>query len=298
MIAESDVAPVRRVVLVVDGSQPMRDHLPALAGALEGFPDGIEFALLVANEGIAEGHGPAVKGSRDVYRRAAGDLRRLKTAGGQDNVDALVRAWDMAAESSAGVVVWVHGPQPILLDNVERLRQRFERRPLSPNVYEIQTQTGPNRIAESLDGFAAVKSVPRLGELGDDLKRFIESWNGAGKSLALTRERLNGDLPAASIPGNQTSFHLARLWAFDEIRRLISERKREQARALAARYELVTPVSGAVVLETQAHYQAAGLRPAEAQSVPSVPEPSTWALLVAGGILLVLLKYGRRRFYS
>jgi hypothetical protein len=272
----------------------MHNYLPAIAGAVTAFPEGIEFALLVADDGIAKGPRNVIKGSREVYRRAAEVLRRLKTTGGQDNVDALVRAWDMAAENPAGVIVWVHGPQPILLDNVERLKQRVERRPLAPIIYEIQTQTGPNRIAESLDGFAAVKSVPRLGDLGDDLKRLIESWNGAGKCLALTREGPDGDLPTASIPGNHTSFHLARLWAFDEIRRLISARNRERAMELAARYQLVTPVSGAVVLETRAQYQAAGLRPVEAQSVPSVPEPSTGVLLLAGGILLALLKRRRR----
>jgi len=116
----------------------------------------------------------------------------------------------------------------------------------------------------------------------------IASWGGSRKGLALMRERLNADMPVASRQGKQTSLHLARLWALDEILRLVAARKFEQAQQLAGRYQLVTPISGAVVLETQAQYQTAGLKPVDAQSVPAVPEPSTWALMGVGICLLVL----------
>ena len=52
------------------------------------------------------------------------------------------------------------------------------------------------------------------------------------------------------------------------------------------RYQLVTPVSGAVVLETQAQYDQAGLKPVDPDSVPIVPEPETWMLI---GVCLVVL---------
>jgi hypothetical protein len=64
-----------------------------------------------------------------------------------------------------------------------------------------------------------------------------------------------------------------------------------RARALAARHQLVTEVTGAVVLERQEQYAAAGLTPVESGSVPTVPEPETWALLaVAAGGLAVALR--------
>ena len=47
------------------------------------------------------------------------------------------------------------------------------------------------------------------------------------------------------------SQHFARLWALGEIRRLGAGRDQETARQLATRYQLVTPLSGAVVLETK-----------------------------------------------
>ena len=78
------------------------------------------------------------------------------------------------------------------------------------------------------------------------------------------------------------SSHVVRLWVFDQIRALFKARKIAQAVQLAAQYQLVTPVSGAVVLETAQQFKDAGLTPADPATVPVVPEPSTWMLLFVG----------------
>src|SRR6266851_1063840 len=51
--------------------------------------------------------------------------------------------------------------------------------------------------------------------------------------------------------------------------------------------QLVTALSGAVVLETKAQYDRAGLKPAEPASVPVVPEPQTWMLILIGSAVFV-----------
>ena len=67
------------------------------------------------------------------------------------------------------------------------------------------------------------------------------------------------------------------------------ELKREQKKAiaLASEHQLVTPVTGAVVLETQEQYDEMGLTPVPFDAVPSIPEPSTWALWCVGFILML-----------
>jgi len=101
---------------------------------------------------------------------------------------------------------------------------------------------------------------------------------------------------AAAVPPDGTkkvSKHIARLWADAEIKRLTRNRAVEEGVKLAGDYQLVTPISGAVVLETQAQYDLAGLSPVDAATVPVVPEPSTWMLLTLG-LLFVWWRCRRR----
>ena len=57
---------------------------------------------------------------------------------------------------------------------------------------------------------------------------------------------------------------------------------RTAAVSLATRYRLVTPVSGAVVLETKQQYDESRLTPVSQATVPTIPEPHEWALLLVG----------------
>lgn len=62
------------------------------------------------------------------------------------------------------------------------------------------------------------------------------------------------------------------------------------ATVIAAAYGIVTPLSGAVVLETAQQYQQAGLAPADPlnqDSVPTIPEPETYAMVGISGLLLL-----------
>jgi hypothetical protein len=264
----------------------------AISAALTRLPSDIDFALLLARDGCEE-IVPLQKGTADLYGRVA--LRKLRSAGGHDNVPALIRAWELVAQAKAGAIVWVHGPQPILLDAAEELRQRFERSSNPPLLLDIQTQPGPNRVLEKLDGLHSVHSVLRLGDLGDDLGRLFGAWSAHTGSLEFIRERVGPAAPDDSPLGTETSMHLARLWAAEEVSRACEARHFTNAMRLAVRYQLVTPVSGAVVLETQAQYQQAGLKPAPSESVPIIPEPSAGLVLLLGLALLATRHRGRRR---
>jgi hypothetical protein len=62
---------------------------------------------------------------------------------------------------------------------------------------------------------------------------------------------------------------------------------------LPAAYQLVTPVSGAVVLETRRQYDESKLKPADPDSVPDLPEPAVWIMLLSA--LPCLLWWAWRR---
>jgi len=273
------VAAPGRLVIVVDGSRRMRDAIAPLAEALERLPEGMEAALLLAADRVVELAGPQPAGNEGL-RRAARRLASERYEGGCDNVPALVRAWDLAAAAPAGgAILWLHATQPLELSRFEELAQLYERRPGGPALYDYQSGSGPNMIAERLNGHSAFRRVPHLGEPAGDLARLFDIWSGRKVPLAYQRRREAGTAESGFDPRRMRD-HVARLWAHDEVLQ-----RGAAALDLAVGYRLVTPVSGAVVLETAQQYAQAGLEPADPQTVPAVaavPEPATWLLIAAG----------------
>lgn len=294
-IATHPPAKVNRAVIVVDGTRGMREYLPAIANALAAWPQDLEVAVLLAADGVRELALPGGKDKASAAQLAAAALRSTRLTGGHDNVPALVRAWDLAAQRSNSPVVWIHGPQPILLDTAEELLQRFQRQPGNPRLIEIQTEAGPNRVVEKLDGIAAVQSAPRQGDLQADLAALVARLSGREGWIEITRRRTTLEPRSSSGPTREGSRHVVRLWAAEQVQRLRAERKLAEAAQLAASYQLVTPVSGAVVLETQRQYDQAGLRPVDPTSVPVIPEPPAWALFAVALVLGVTAAARRAR---
>ena len=289
-IQEAPVSVPGRLVVVLDGTEGMKPYFDDVADALGALPEGVEFDLLVAQDGVLEFWDQPRNGDAQLYKDAARRLLRHRLAGGHDNLTALLRGWDLAAQGKPGAVVWIHGPQPIIWDSVADLRQRLERHANPPALIEIQTFAGPNRVAEELDGVRSVRSLMRLGSLKSDLERLFRSWDGKFTEWRLAREQVAEDAAGAK-EGSECSLHLARLWAAGEVARLTKARKVDDAMKAAANYQLVTPVSGAVVLETQAQYAQAGLEPVSADSVPVIPEPSATLLFLMGLVVLGLRKF-------
>jgi hypothetical protein len=194
---------------------------------------------------------------------------------------------DLAAPQTNSAIVWIHGPQPMELSSIEPLRQAGERRASGPALYELQVMPGPNRIIEKLDGLRSLKSEPRLADIGDDLTRLLRSWRSGARTAGLSREHV-ASAPAPAADTREGSLHLARLWAADQVRRLAGIRQNEPAMKLASAYQIVTPVSGAVVLETQQQFAQHHLTPVDPATVPSIPEPRTGALLLIGLLAFAL----------
>jgi hypothetical protein len=285
-LVEKPVVPPKHLVLVVDGSESMRAHLDDVAEALRDLPNGMFLSMVVADDG-----------AREVLTRAtnpttvAEALRRLRLNGGHDNVEALVRAWDLAGTD--GVVLWIHAAQPILLSNLESLQQRvFWKSSLgaeaSRRIHDLQVAPGPNRVVEKLDAaWASFATVAKSGNPADDLRGLFSRWS-ARRTFEWSRERIPSAEGLASSEKN--SKHLARLWAFDKTKVLILAKQTGEAIRIAGTYQLVTPVTGAVVLESKQQFDQAGLTAVDSHTVPTVPEPATWLLAALGVVALFLAR--------
>ncbi len=277
-----------RLAVVVDTSSGMGPAIESLVKALPEPATLPEFRFLLATDaGFSEI--PRAKVSNLVMLRE--ELRRVEPKGGIDNHAALQEALMWARGAASGVVLWVHGAQPVPLGNLDSLQQALERS--SVRIITAQSLPGEHVDLAELGARMGLEALGRRETLEGDLRRQLSLLSGKiAEWKAIRSRRSVSELP----PSPPSSLHLARLWAKDEVTRMMGESP-ESARNLAIAHRLVTPVSGAVVLETAAEYAAAGLTPrGELSGAPSVPEPETWAMLgLALGLVLVQLGLVRRR---
>ncbi len=294
-IREEMASRPQRVAVVIDGSRRMSAYAAAVGKALEHLPEDIELSVLLASDKVVELCAPQPSTS-DARSGAAEEVERIDFVGGCDNVPALIEAWDAVAGVTNSAILWLHATQPIELCDGEQLVQKWERRPGNPELYDLQFGNGPNRIAEKLNGLSVVRGVPKFGDAAAGLQRLFAFWSGSAKRLVFDRKTETGDTRPT---GTETGFDTARLWADGEVRELADswhKGDRAAAESLASTYQLVTPVSGAVVLESEQQYKEAGLTPVSPETSPHIiPEPGTCGILITGVVLLLVRRYRRIR---
>jgi len=258
---------MEKVIVVVDGSQALQDHREWLARALQGK----SVSILLANE--------------TATKISAGEIARHDFRGGCDNEPALYEALRQAKESANAAVVWLHGPQPVLLCQSERLLQLLERGSNRPKFFALPVVDGPNRLFEALGRSGMMSSAPSDAASEDGLAAWMDRLQKGEEKFSWQWSR---QPDANNLTENKVSDQLARLWAMEEV-------AQTKNGTLAVKYQLVSYVSGAVVLETMEQYARHGLTPVDSATtpdVPNVPEPST-ALLVLLGTMMACLR--RRR---
>jgi len=275
-LSEDMIQVPQMVILVVDASASMKPHMSAIDHWIGELPERIEVGLVLAGDTVE-----FVASGSQTRRQLSTFLSQTRFEGGMDNVPALMKAWDLASAKESSAIVWIHGAQAIILKAPEELRQRLERRPNGPLLFDIQATPAPNRVIQALDGITTVQTPPRIGELESDLNHIAALWKHEIPYLSLHREQILDSISPEFKQGKETSGHLARLWAKDMIAKLSMQRvpATEEASRYAIQYQLVTPVSGAVVLENQQQYKQAGLEPVQPGTVPIIPEPEFWILI-------------------
>ncbi len=297
-IKPSIATPPSQAVIVMDGSVSMQPWVQPLVEAFSKFPTGIGLTLIHAGREGDEVIEPNAVAGDQASSLITSTLPSLSLRGGCDNTEALNQAWDIASGKSGSVILWIHGPQPVLLGNPEILIQKWERRPDGPKLLSLQVVPGPDKVMEKLDGLSQVNTVVPLEGACEDLKRLFKQWSGEVEMLQFHREKITSETGEETGLGPETSMHLVRLWAKNQIETLRAQAAQENATkeiSMASAYKLVTPLMGAVVLENDRQYQVAGLKVPDAQGIPTIPEPETWMLIMVVLLLLVLAAAQQRR---
>jgi hypothetical protein len=181
---------------------------------------------------------------------------------------------------------------------------------------------GDNAVIAALDPFGVIQPTAFTGDVEEDFSLLAEQFD-RGVEVRVRRQRVDGMGRTSYTPDPIASIHITRLTALDEIRGFLEIGESAKALRLALHYELVTSVSGAVVLETDFEYESAGIatptrqtddpslqphedaaepEPLESAasldiSAPPIPEPSSGILFLVG--LLVIsrrMRPARRAF--
>jgi hypothetical protein len=198
-----------------------------------------------------------------------------------------------AQAPEGGAVVWVHGPQVVELSSTEGLNQWMRRRPAGDNgqlaLLAVPALPGPNRVLNSLTGM--VERVPAIGSLTDTLISCVQ--NGTGNELALAISLVSEGSSSGQDMNPSASDHMVRLAVNDAVAKAFQSsdagRKTEAAK-VAQSVRIVTPLTGAVVLQTKEQYDEAGLDPsADEDAIPGIPEPEEWALLIIVALVLLFV---------
>ncbi|MDF1801085.1 MAG: VIT domain-containing protein [Planctomycetota bacterium] len=278
--------PIDRLVVVLDGGTGLEQAGQALAFALDFVPAEVELGLIVAGGGPTEleSPGPVSPSRLEALGRV---LAEHDFTGGVNAAPSLVAAFDLAQEQPGGAVVWLHGGQPVTLSGTASLEQRLERSGDTTRIHALAAAPGINRLVAEYGHHPALSTEPRTGALTDDLVRLLRELTVGAHRFQPLRQRV----AVAELPSDAQSVskHLARLWAGDEasaLQAIPKDASRRKGVQLAKEYHLVTPRTGAVVLETQAQFDRHGLKPVTIDEVPSVPEPEMIALLLLVGALL------------
>ncbi|MEW5979357.1 MAG: VIT domain-containing protein [Acidobacteriota bacterium] len=250
-----------RIILVLDTSASMSASVAEVADSLEALPPGVETGMLLVSDAGAELLAPIQPLTPQRRTMLADRIKLMQCEGGRSNIPALLQAWDLAAASDAGMVVWIHGPIPETTDAPEPFLEHCREVGKKPRVLDIQTDPGPNRLLEHLDNTQNPESVTRRGSLSQDLRQiFLAFRHGAMESILVRRSGIHP--PNDASPASATAaWPMTCLWARDRIAGLLGADvpDHDTALTLAKQYHLVSPVSGAVVLETDEQYLQAGL---------------------------------------
>lgn len=302
-IVQSAEAKFSNLIFVVDANQKMQEFQSEIAKAIRALPAETPVSLVLTGGNGLNPETAAPNSLRGTPQQIAARIESAVFDGGTDGTTALETAYDLIDREPDSAIVWLHSPQSIKLDSADRLKQRFVRRPSSALVYSLQTRNGANTIEKELDGFAKVRVVPRFADFKTDLSSFLseiaqqfaDQTTAVKTKFTAVRTIENAANAKQFVNAKQTSDHLVRLWASEEVGRLLQNNQDKAALELAVKHQLVTPVSGAVVLETKEQYEQFGLKPVEPGSVPTIPEPEEYLLFAIVFAVLTWLAWRSKK---
>ncbi len=300
--AEPATVQIETVCVVVDGSVTCKGLISRkeLESLFHSLPPNAKVELLFAGQEIGRQRFKPAQASAAVEW-----LAEQEYIGGCDPIPALLAAWESCSQNGAGRILWLRGQSPFLLSDVTPLKQAFQRRPGSltaenPVLIAVPLLPGPNRIEEEFESVKGLVRIPVVGNESETL-RWIGTWISTGAPSKLVYP--HGAELETLAEGRQrvkASPHLVRLAVNKAVQDIASsparKAEKDELQDQAVTLRLVTPLTGAVVLENKQQYARHDLDPDDSPAaVPNIPEPQEWALIICGAIVLATMAFMKYR---
>lgn len=288
------------LVVVVDGSMAMRHEAQWVANALERVDPTADLAVVFAGDRAelltTGGLAPALP---ERVREAATRLRTTACVGGRDNAAALTLAVDLVRERPDATILWVHAPQPIELDGSEDLRIALELADAPPRVVSIATVARFDAVSTQLERAGVAVDERVAANVGEALALALREARTATGPMRFACIRANAAELSTGLALERGGEVWSRLAAYQEITRLLAQDSADaiaSAQELAATARLVTPVSGAVVLERDEQYAQFGMDTPSGGGgggFSAAPEPEAYAMIALAGLVFLFVRARR-----
>lgn len=261
----------KRLFVVIDSSTSLQRHANKIKAALSEITSEYEPKFFVVEPPTARDEmyieAPVVALDLNAATKA---LSPSLFVGGKNNERTLGDVLETAAERPDSAVLWIHGPQP------------FDTR--DPNsgalelmygvcLYDLQLEPGPVgtlTTLQSRDISHMLTTIPvQHRDVADDITNLLAGWKSGAKTLTVKRTstRTLGAVPV--FTDAEAIAQLNSLWARDRVEQLLAEEQDRSAVQLASASHIITPVTGAVVLESQKEYDKWRLNPSSKEPIVS-----------------------------
>jgi hypothetical protein len=131
----------------------------------------------------------------------------------------------------------------------------------TPSFYEVALDdclTDTNEFFKNHKDVGPFAAIARSGPLADDLTAFLSKWQpNAMETYVDLGSTPSGEFELST--DKDASREISVLAAAQNVKQLLASGQTAQAAALGVKYHIVTPVSGAVVLENASDYRRFGM---------------------------------------
>lgn len=251
--------PVSSLFVVIDGGKEMAAASAEIIRGIEQANPTIAMNVFIASdEDTADPDlWSMIAGNRSDWKSELQRVKNCTFIGGPDNLPALVHASTLASARPNSGVLWIHGPQPYLYGAPppSQIADFFAGVKDSGVVLsEYEAVPGPNKIVQSMEDPLRVAkpiqidSVMRTGSVSADVERHLNYLFGRSKQMTPRFSLQTSGLTKATATARESGL-LTSLGAREQVRRLIATGNTERATQVACRYEIVSPVTGAVKID-------------------------------------------------